>query len=427
MRPLRRRLAPLAGAAPFPLRGPCPATLINRHRSVPTVSTKDLIARRLLGIEMSGIRKMFELAGTDSVNMGLGEPDFDPPDHVCDALYQATKDGKNGYGPSLGLPELREAVAHRIKDYRDENVAAENIIITAGATQGLMSVCQTFVDHGDEVLVPDPGFVLYDAQTRICGGFPIHYRLTHENGYNPDIDEIQEKLTPRTKLIVVNTPGNPTGACMSGDDVRALAEVAEDHDVMVVADEVYDFLTYDEPHHSFLSHMDNVVWVNSFSKTFAMTGWRLGCIATRRDYVRAVETMHYYTVACPPTPIQWAGVAALEGSQAVTERMKTEFRERRDRITKRIQAIDGLEMAPPGGAFYAFPRYDFDVKSTDLALRLAKEGLICSPGSAFGALGEGHLRFSYACSIDAIERGMDILERVCTDLPRSGRETTVAT
>ncbi len=386
--------------------------------------TKDLVARRLVGIEMSGIRKMFELAGTDSVNMGLGEPDFNPPAHVVEALHDAAQGGKNGYGPSLGLPELRSALAHRIKDYWHEDVSADNIIVTAGATQGLMAIMQTFVDHGDEALVPDPGFVLYDAQTRICGGFPIHYSLLQENGFKPDLDEIQEKITPRTKLWVINTPGNPTGACMTRDEVRAASEIAEDHGIMIVADEVYDFLTFDEEHHSFLSHHDNVIWTNSFSKTFAMTGWRLGCIATKPEYVKAIETMHYYTVACPPTPIQWAGVAAIEGPQDDVERMKSEFRKRRDHITRRIQAIDGFTMQKPGGAFYAFPSYDFQVKSEDLALACAKAGLICSPGSAFGKLGEHHLRFSYACGIDEIDRGMDILEQVTQELPvRSGRRT----
>ena len=381
------------------------------------VPAGNLVARRLLGVEMSGIRKMFELAGKDSINMGLGEPDFEPAPHVQQALFDAVEAGKNHYGPSLGLPELRQAVAHRIKDYRHEDVSAQNIIITAGATQALMSVCQTFVDHGDEVLVPDPGFVLYPSQVRICGGFPVSYSLTPENKYQPDVEEIKEKINPRTKLLIINTPGNPTGACMSKDLVRAVCEVAEDKDIMVVADEVYDYLTYEGEHHSFLSHMDNVVWVNSFSKTYAVTGWRLGCIATRRDYVKAIETMHYYTVACPPTPIQWAGVAAVEGPQDHAEAMLAEFRRRCDRITKRIQKIRGLHMQKPGGAFYAFPRYDFDIPSTDLALKIAERGLICSPGSAFGRLGEGHLRFSYACSTETIDRGMDILESVCDELP----------
>ncbi len=366
---------------------------------------------------MSGIRKMFDMAGSDSVNMGLGEPDFNPAPHIVEALHEAALRGDNGYGPSLGLPALRDAIANRIASKWKGEATADNIIVTAGATQGLMAINQTFVDHGDEVLVPDPGFVLYASQARICGGVPVPYDLTADNGYLPDVDEINEKITPRTKLIVVNTPSNPTGACMGHDDVEAFSQLAEDHDLMVVADEVYDTMTFDGDHHSFLSHLDNVIWVNSFSKTYAMTGWRLGCIATKQEYVRAIETMHYYTVACPPTPIQHAGVAALEGPQDQAEEMVQTFKERRDVITDRIQKIRGLHMEKPGGAFYAMPRYDFRMRSADLAMQLAERGLISSPGSAFGKLGEYHLRFSYACGVEEIHRGMDILEELCNELP----------
>ena len=381
------------------------------------MAIKDLLADRAQRVEMSGIRKMFELVGSDSVNMGLGEPDFQPAPHIIEAFTEAARNGHNGYGPSLGLPALRTALANRIQDQWRGTVAAENIIVTSSATQGLMAINQTFVDHGDEVMVPDPGFVLYGAQAKICGGTPVPYSLTAENGFMPDLDEMNEKITDRTKLLIVNTPSNPTGACLPEDLVRGISEIAEDKGVMVVADEVYDTMTFDDDHHSFLSHMDNVLWVNSFSKTYAMTGWRLGCIATSGAHVKAIETMHYYTVACPPTPIQHAGVAALEGPQDQVHEMLETFRARRDLITKRIQAIDGLTMLKPTGAFYAFPHYDADVPSVDLALRLAKEGLICSPGSAFGALGEHHLRFSYACSTAQIEKGMDILERTLAELP----------
>lgn len=380
------------------------------------MSTKDLVARRLLGIEMSGIRKMFDLVAPDSVNMGLGEPDFEPAPHVIEALHQATLRGDNHYGPSLGLPALREALAERIATKWKSSVAKENIIVTAGATQGLMAVAQTFIDHGDEVMVPDPGFVLYASQARICGGVPVYYNLHHENGYRPDLEQIKNRITPRTKLLVANSPSNPTGVCMTRDEVRAIAEIAQDHDIMVVADEVYDIMTYDEEHHSFLSHMDNVVWVNSFSKTYAMTGWRLGCIATKREYVKAIETMHYYTVACPPTPIQHAGVAALHGPQDPVDNMIGEFRKRRDRIVERLQKIPGMHIEKPGGAFYAMPRYDFAMPSTKMALELAQRGLICSPGSAFGKHGERHLRFSYATSLSEIDRGMDILQDYCATL-----------
>lgn len=386
-----------------------------------------LLARRLLGIEMSGIRQMFELAGGDSVNLGLGEPDFDPPANVAKALSDAVQAGANSYGPTLGLPELRKAISDRVKEFRGKDVAPDNIIVTAGATQALMIIGQTFIDHGDEVLVPNPGFVLYGPQARICGGFPIPYSLTHENGYQPDPDEIRRLITPRTKLLYMNTPSNPTGTCMPRSLIEEISAIAAEEDVIVVADEVYDIMSYDHPHESFLAHLDNVIWVNSFSKTYAMTGWRVGCIATKTEYVKAIEKMHYHTIACPPTPLQHAAIEALKGPQDAVDHMVQEFQKRRDVIVRRINEIPGFDCVNPGGAFYAFPRYDHDIKSKDFALRLAKEGLICSPGTAFGSLGESHLRFSYAASVEELERGMDILERVAAEIPRKGgRETVVA-
>jgi aspartate aminotransferase len=219
-------------------------------------------------------------------------------------------------------------------------------------------------------------------------------------------------------MLFVNTPGNPTGQVFPEETVRAITDIAADKDIIVVSDEVYDILTYDNGHHSFLAHGDNVIWVNSFSKTFAMTGWRLGCIATKHEYVKAIERMHYHVIACPPTPIQWAGVEALRGPQEPVDRMVAEFRKRRDLISARINEIPGFSMTKPAGAFYAFPRYAHRVKSKDLALKLAEHGLICTPGSVFGSAGENHLRFSYACTADQIEKGMDILETVAKGLPR---------
>lgn len=384
-----------------------------------------LLARRLLGVEMSGIRKMFELAGTDSVNMGLGEPDFNPPRNVAKALEIAVTKGHNSYGPTLGLPTLRRAISERVKEFRGEDVAPDNIVVTAGATQALMLAGQTFIEHGDEVLVPNPGFVLYGPQARICGGFPIPYSCSSERGFLPDPDEIRGLVTARTKLMYVNTPSNPTGASMPRSLIEELSNLAHEEDIIIVADEVYDIMSYDAPHESFLTHGDNIIWVNSFSKTYAMTGWRLGCMATKTEYVKAIEKMHYHTIACPPTPLQHAAVEALQGPQDEVDRMIETFRKRRDLIVKRLNEIEGFECPSPGGAFYAFPRFQHDISAKDFALALAKEGLICSPGTAFGSLGEHHLRFSYACGFDEIDRGMDILARVAATLPLR-RPTAVA-
>ncbi len=360
---------------------------------------------------------MFEMAGTDSVNMGLGEPDFNPPRNVAKALEIAVTKGHNAYGPTLGLPELRRSISERVKEFRGQDVAPDNIVVTAGATQALMLVGQTFIDHGDEVLVPDPGFVLYGPQARICGGFPITYSCPAENGFLPDPDEIRRLITPRTKLLYVNTPSNPTGASMPRALIEELSAIAHDKDIIIVADEVYDIMSYDAPHESFLSHGDNIIWINSFSKTYAMTGWRLGCLATKSEYVKAIEKIHYHTIACPPTPLQYAAVEALQGPQDEVDKMIETFRKRRDLIVKRLNEIEGFDCPNPGGAFYAFPRFQHDTSSKEFALRLAGEGLICSPGSAFGRMGEGHLRFSYACGFDEIERGIEILERVARQIP----------
>ncbi len=360
---------------------------------------------------------MFDLASSNSVNLGLGEPDFQPPSHVVEALVDAVRCGHNKYAATLGIMELRDAFAKQIRGYRNGDVAAENIMVTVGASQGLMAINQTFVEGGDEVLVPNPGFVIYGPQARLSGGRAVGYSLTHENGFVPDIDELQSLITPKTKMMVMNTPGNPTGATMNREQIKAVVEIAEDKDIIIVADEVYDAITYDGGHNSFLQHSDNVIYVNSFSKTYAMTGWRLGCLATKKEYIDQLMKVHYYTVACPPTPLQKAAVVALTGPQDYVETMRKEYAKRRDYIVGRINDIEGFDCLKPGGAFYAFPKFDHDIEDVELSMRLAKEGLICTPGSAFGSMGRGHLRFAYSASLDNIARGMDILERVCKEIP----------
>ena len=365
-----------------------------------------MTSERVERIQVSGIRKLFEMATSDAINLGLGEPDFQPPEEAIEGVIKAMREGKNKYGPTKGIPELREAIAERLRTYR-KDLKTENVIVTSSATEGLMSVFQSLFQEGDEVLIPDPGFVLYPAHTIIAGAKPVYYTLKGENGFEPDIEELKSLIGPRTKGMVINSPGNPTGGVFSEDTVRAISELSQDHGFTVVADEVYDEMVYDGRFTSFLSHAENVVHVNSFSKTFAMTGWRIGYLASPDvSLMNSISKIHYYTVACPPTPIQYGALQAMKRSRSYTKRMLAAFRERRDIIVKELNSMDWFSTEPPKGAFYVFPSFNMDMTSEELSMLLLNYGVLSSPGSAFGKAGEGHIRFSYANSKENILEAM---------------------
>jgi aspartate aminotransferase len=373
-----------------------------------------MFAKRARGLEMSGIRRMFEMAGSEAINLGLGEPDFQPPAHILEAMKEALDRGHNKYGPTSGLGDLRRVLAERHSDGAD--VQDENVIVTTGATEALCLTMQTFIEPGDEVLVPDPGFVLFAPHVHLAGGVPVFYPLLEEGGFLPRLEDLESLVTPRTRALVVNTPSNPTGSVMGEREVESIVEFVENRGLLLISDEVYDSIVYEKGHRTFLGRTENLVYVNSFSKVFAMTGWRLGYLIAPAEYVRTMAKVHYFMVACPPTPAQHAVLAGLKTADDFVKQMVTEFRRRRDRIVKRLNEIPGFRCLLPEGAFYAFPSYTHAVTSVDLALRLLKAGVICSPGSAFGKRGEGHLRFSYANSLEMIGRAMDIVASVSEEL-----------
>jgi aspartate aminotransferase len=352
---------------------------------------------------------MFDLAGPDSVNLGLGEPDLEPPAAAVEGMHRATLSRKNKYGPTAGIPELREAVAERSSAYGE--VAAGNVMITPSGSTALFAIAQSFLDPGDEVLVPSPGFVVYGPHAALAGGRSREYRLT-EGNFQPDADDIASLINDRTRMIVVNSPSNPTGGILDAAAKRALLDLAEDHGLHIVSDEVYEPFIYEGEHVSFLDRPDLATVVGGFSKMMAVTGWRLGYICASEERIEALTKMQYHICANPHMPSQYGVLAAMPGIEGYLERSRGIYRARRDLITRRIDGIDGLSMEPPRGAFYAFPRYDMDVKSEEIALEAARNGLICTPGSAFGTHGEGHLRFSYAAGEDKINAGMDILSDV---------------
>ncbi len=377
-----------------------------------------MFASRARGLRMSGIRKMFEMAGSDAINLGLGEPDFQPPASVLEAMVKAVAEGYNKYGPTGGLPALKQALAEKHSSVAD--ITEENVLITVGGTEALFLTMQTFIDPGDEVLVPDPGFVLFAPHVRLAGGEPVFYPLLEEAGFLPRTGDLQSLLTPRTKAIIVCNPSNPTGSVMGKGEVEAVSSFAEDHDLILVSDEVYDSIVYERGHHSFLGMVENHVYINSFSKFLSMTGWRLGYLIAPAEYVRTMAKVHYFMVACPPTPAQHAVLHGLPQLHDYVDEMVAEFRRRRDHIVRRLNDVPGFRCLLPGGAFYAFPSYEYPVSSEDLAVRLLKAGVMCSPGSAFGKGGERHLRFSYANSLENIDRGMDIVVSVVQHLSGLG-------
>ncbi len=375
------------------------------------------VSKKLDGIKMSGIRKMFELASDEAIHLGLGEPDFQPPKHVIDALIKAVKDGHNKYASSFGIKPLREAIAEDLSIYAP--LTFENVMVTASGTEALFVTLNTLLDPGDEVLSPDPGFVLYDSQIKLAGGTPVNYCLDQENEYLPVIEELEEKVGRNTKAIIINSPSNPTGSMLSDAQWRELAEWAEEHDVLIISDEVYDKIIYNDTHKCALEYLDNTVVINSFSKTLAMTGWRLGYLVTPdKDLLQKLSVSHYYTIACPPTPTQFAALAAYGEGDATKEyldHMVTTFRRRRDKIVALLNDIPAFETLHPPGAFYAYPSYDteaLDLSAEDLAVEIARNNVICSPGTAFGKNGEGHLRFSFAASDESITLGVAIVAEV---------------
>jgi len=345
----------------------------------------------------------------------LGEPDIQPPQEMIAALAKALRDGHNKYGPSAGIKDLREAIAEYLRRYR-KDVSYENVIVTAGATEGMRIACETILGEGDEALVPNPGFIIYGPDVSLAGGKPVEYTLMQENGFLPDIEEIKTLITPRTKAIIVNSPSNPTGTVFPKETVKALCEVAKEHDMYILSDEVYDGYVYEGEHWSFARFHNDTVIVQSFSKSLAATGWRIGYVATSKEIVQQLSKVQYYTLACPQTATQFAvleGLKVLDGFQA---EVLSEFRKRREVALKKLSEIPTFDTPAVSGAFYAFPKYSHHLPSEKLALKILDAGVICAAGSSFGSKGEGHIRFSYANSQENIAKGLDIVKDLASRL-----------
>jgi aspartate aminotransferase len=355
--------------------------------------------------------RALEAQGRNIVHLEIGEPDFDTPAHIRAAANDALANGATHYGPSAGIPELREAIAEDSARRRGARATPEMVVVTPGGKPIMFFVILALVDEGDEVLYPNPGFPIYESMIRYIGGKPVPVRLLEEKGFELDVDQLCEQVNPKTRLIILNYPHNPTGGTIPEAGLRAIANVAAKHGVPILSDEIYSRLLYDGEHKSIaaMPGMEPLAIVlDGFSKTFAMTGWRLGYGIMPAPMAQVVAKLQTNATSCTATFSQLAGVAALRGDQSSVEAMNVEFRRRRDAIVEGLRSIPGFGCARPKGAFYVFPnitRTGFGSKA--LADRLLDEaGVACLSGTAFGEFGEGHLRFSYANSMDNIQEAL---------------------
>ncbi len=382
-------------------------------------------AERLKRIKSSGIRRFFALAQgiPDAISLSLGEPDFTSPKHALDAGWQAAKEGKTHYAPTNGIPELREALAK--KAYRDYGLSYDpnsEILITVGGTEAIFLALMGLVNPGDEVSIPNPGFVCYEPSVLLAGGVPVSVPLFEKNDFRPSINDVMSLITDKSRVIILNYPNNPTGAVLSYDEVAALAKVAVERDLIVISDEVYEKIIYDNAKHyclaTFPGMRERTLIVNSFSKTYAMTGLRVGYVYGPKELVSSIWLMHQYTVACVNSLAQYIALAALRGPQDFVKNMVKEFDRRRRLVHKRLNEIDGFNCALPRGAFYVFPNIkDFGMSSEEFAEFLVKEAHVTVvPGSAFGSYGEGHVRISYATAYEQLEEALNRIEKAVKHL-----------
>ena len=373
---------------------------------------------RANSIRPTGVRRMFDMAGDDAVQFGLGEPDFQPPEIAVEAFTRAMQEGRNKYTTTAGLPSLREKIAgmwHHLVPSLDES----NVCITMSGTNALLDIFLATVNPGDNVLIPEPYFPLYPPDVVICGGEPRLYPCRFEKGFVPTIEDLEEKVDENTVAILYNFPSNPTGGNVDEKQRDELVEFARTHDLWLITDEVYDRIVYDSPHVSFLgAGYDKLVMVQSFSKTFAMTGWRIGyLLSPDDDLMRELTKMQYYVTACSNDAMQYAVLEALEKAPDYPETMCREFKERRDLICERLNSMPGVTCHVPTGAFYVFPKVEVPgLTSEEIAIKLLEGGVLCSPGTAFGEAGEGHLRFAYTIGREDISRGMDRVAKVLAEL-----------
>ncbi|MEI7845069.1 MAG: pyridoxal phosphate-dependent aminotransferase [Chloroflexota bacterium] len=379
-------------------------------------STKYL-SKRVVGLKPSGIRKFFDIAATmkDVISLGIGEPDFTTPKPILDAGIRSLQNGETHYTSNSGKIELRQGIADNLERLYGVKYDASEILATVGVSEALYLTFVALLDPGDEVIIPTPCFVSYQAEVYLAGGVPVEIPCKMENNFQVDPDEVRAAITPRTKVIFIGYPSNPTGAVAERETMMEIAKIAIEHDLMVVSDEIYDRLVYGFKHVSFPSLGEELknrtVLLGGFSKSHAMTGWRIGFAAAPQDIIQGLVRIHQYTIMSAPTTAQDAAIEALK-SDAYVDNMVAEYDRRRKLIVGGLNKL-GLTTFEPRGAFYAFPSIKASGMTSEMFAEklLQEEHVAVVPGDAFGAGGSGFVRCSYATSFEKIEEALHRMEK----------------
>ena len=359
--------------------------------------------------------RRLEAEGMEVIHLEIGEPDFNSPSNIVDAGKRALDEGYTGYSPSPGYPELRERIAKEVRETRGVSVTGDNVVVTPGGKPIMFFLMMAVVDPGDEVLYPNPGFPIYESMISFVGGVPVPMQLHESKDFNIDIDEIAGQITGRTKLMVINSPNNPCGSVIPREDLERLSELAKQHDIIVLADEIYSKFLYEGKHYSvstFPDMRERTIILDGFSKSYAMTGWRIGYGVMPLELVEPISRLATNSVSCTASFTQMAALEALDGPQDDLDTMVTEFKRRRDIIVDGLNQIKGIRCRVPKGAFYVFPNIeDTGMSSQQFADDLLnKAGVACLTGEAFGEYGDGFVRFSFANSAENIEKALDRIE-----------------
>ena len=367
--------------------------------------------------------KALEAKGKKVIHLEIGEPDFDTPRNIIDAAIKALNEGKTHYCPAAGIPELRNALAEDMGKRRNIKIDPDEIVVTPGAKPIMFFSILALVNEGDEVMYPNPGFPIYESVIDFVGAKSVPYQLREEREFSFDIDEFMSLITDKTKMIILNSPQNPTGGILTEDDLKAVAKVAQEKDIYILSDEVYLNIIYEGVHHSIASlpgMKERTIILDGYSKTYAMTGWRLGYGAMPADLAAKMTQLQINSNSCTSTFSQYAAVEAVVGPQDDVHKMVAEFKKRRDVIVDGLNAIDGISCLKPHGAFYVFPNVkELGVDGKKFSeLLLDKYGVAALSGTAFGKYGAGYLRFSYANSVANIQKALNQIEQAVKDIKK---------